>query len=595
MAGIIQRLMQATGKSSDEILELLGKKAATTGDDISEQAALANLRKEASDAAVPMGSGKNLEALQQAETGIAESGAAKLDELQKGAGNAPFIDSERNVNAQDLGLSFGDAPAKKYPMPDNSGIKASKAAAPSLATSADELAGSVPLEEKKKMSLKQIAAMMGLTMGGGAMMMGGDEQPPMTPQQLAKQSTPTAAPVPDKGMESSIASTIKASMTGQGAAPTEQAPSESEPDLAPIENKRNFEQEVIAGQRASGENTMYANLARAAQQAGAGIGSLGAGSQVKNDYSGIDSLIASAGQPSKDVTARHGAMKEQQSYDKAQDEINDEKALSDPNSNISKTTVAQLAKYGINVKTAKEAKQMNPQIFNLLLQDRAAANAKETAKMTLEASSNKQSKTLDEKQRKFAQGLRKEATTGVLGKQYATYSTGQRMQSSLEQFAANPSGYKDYATLMGGLKSLQGDESVVREAEVRLGINATSAINKAMNYLQSATNGKQLQPEQRKEMIDTIKILTEASRSQYMQSVAPILEQAEMEGIDPNIILSGSLSGAKAEAKSPESDKLTTEPVTGTVKVRRISDGITKEVPAASAAKMDKSKYEIIH
>ena len=64
MASILQLLAQKMGKSSDEVLEALGKKAATTGDEVSEAATMANLQREAADAVQPMGSGKNLDALQ---------------------------------------------------------------------------------------------------------------------------------------------------------------------------------------------------------------------------------------------------------------------------------------------------------------------------------------------------------------------------------------------------------------------------------------------------------------------------------------------------------------------------------------------------
>src|SRR5688500_8707734 len=55
-------------------------------------------------------------------------------------------------------------------------------------------------------------------------------------------------------------------------------------------------------------------------------------------------------------------------------------------------------------------------------------------------------------------------------------------------------------------------------------------------------NGKMLQPEQRQQMIDTIKILTDASQTQYMHAVQPIPEQADMEGVPHSMILSGALA-----------------------------------------------------
>jgi hypothetical protein len=432
--------------------------------------------------------------------------------------------------------------------------------------------------------LAKIAAALGLGGIGGAAMMGGDEPPqiPMAPQ--AKQAPP-GQPEPISPVQRAAGSAVLAPKPDDGLTPPDMAglPQEAAP-VAP--QGPDFVKMLEAAQAQSASERDDAGLLRAAEKIGAGA------SRTKAEHGSSDIKRAQAEQATTDAKALIGGHKEQQAFDASKDDLNDESKLRDPNSDISRTTKAQLAKYGINVKTAMEAKQLNPQIFNLLMADRAQASARDVAKLSAGAKGLKQEKDLDEKQRKFARDLRKEATTGVLGKQYATYSTGQRMASSLEQFAKDPSGYKDYATLMGGLKSLQGDESVVRESEIRLGMDATSAINKVSNYIQRAVSGKALQPEQRQEMIDTIKVLTDASKLQYMQSVQPILEQAEMEGIEPNLILSGSLGGAK-----PSEDKgLTTEtkPATGTVKVRRISDGMTKEMPAASASKMDKTKYEIL-
>jgi len=152
----------------------------------------------------------------------------------------------------------------------------------------------------------------------------------------------------------------------------------------------------------------------------------------------------------------------------------------------------------------------------------------------------------DLKDRTFLQGLRKEATGGAYGKMFTNYNTAKRMQTSLNQFAQNPSGYSDYATLMGGLKALQGDESVVKEAEIRLGMGATSLVNKAMNYAQQAATGKSLQPSQRAEMVRVINILADTAKNQYVQAVEPLILQAKQEGYDPKYILGEELRSSGA-------------------------------------------------
>lgn len=389
----------------------------------------------------------------------------------------------------------------------------------------------------------------------GGIMGGGDEPPVQIP--FAKEAGPESIPQHIKAIaQEEKAKEAKISPIERKAS-VEKA-IEADQQMAKVEDgAQSYTDLMHSAQTASNQNTFYNNLLRAANQAGASIASLGAGSQVKADYTMPDALKSTAGQPVSDVKQLMETKSSEQKLKQAQAELADEDKLRDPNSMASQMTRQVLARHGLKVSTAKEARDAGINVQNILLQEMAHKNALSVAQLAKESRQLQKEKDLNEKQRKFAQGLRKEATSGVLGKQYATYVTGQRMASSLEQFAQNPSGYKDYATLMGGLKSLQGDESVVREAEVRLGMSATSAIDAALNHLQKAMTGKMLQPEQRAEMINTIKILTDASRQQYMQSVQPILEQAEMEGIDPSMILSGSLAGAKPQ----ESQGLTTKTV----------------------------------
>lgn len=139
---------------------------------------------------------------------------------------------------------------------------------------------------------------------------------------------------------------------------------------------------------------------------------------------------------------------------------------------------------------------------------------------------------LDEKQKSKIKALRGELTHGpVVAQAYNNYLLAKRGTEIMNEFKKDPSGYSDYGTLMLGLKSLQGDNSVVRESEIYLGKNATSTINKAINFAQQAANGKSLQPSQREEMIKTMGILTKASRKIYADVTRPIYEQAKSEGL----------------------------------------------------------------
>jgi hypothetical protein len=150
---------------------------------------------------------------------------------------------------------------------------------------------------------------------------------------------------------------------------------------------------------------------------------------------------------------------------------------------------------------------------NTALQERLAATEK--------------SSKLSEKKEEQTMSLRKEATSGQLGKLYEKYKINAAGKANLDAFHADPSGYSDYGSLMQSLKTLQNDSSVVREAEMRLGQNATSLINKVKNAIQNAATGKSLQPEQRKEISKVMDIMFEVNEDLYINAVKPIYKQAK--------------------------------------------------------------------
>jgi hypothetical protein len=395
--------------------------------------------------------------------------------------------------------------------------------------------------------LKKYAKGAGAVGAGAAAysMMGEDEpsvQVPLAPVEPIKAESPKT---PEE-IKKEAKKTVRTEPPKQDGLDFDALSKKFDEEMAKLPKDQEPDEFDIASRRAN-DNMLMAMLGKSATQIGGGIASLGAGSQVKIDSSGFDDLAKIADRPLTEL-------QEKQKFDRAKAELDDDKAMRDPNSEISKLVSGLAVKTGL-VKPGQQVSAMSLKnsgvnLGNLLATMEAAKARKEAAALAKDAKLAQKEEKLSEAQKKFTQGLRKEATSGVLGKQYATFATGQRMAGSLEKFAQDPSGYKDYASLMGGLKALQGDESVVREAEVRMGVSSTSAINAALNHLDRLRSGKTLQPEQRKQMIDTIKILTDASRQQYMYSVQPILEQARMEGIDPELILSGSLSPASGQAES---------------------------------------------
>lgn len=161
----------------------------------------------------------------------------------------------------------------------------------------------------------------------------------------------------------------------------------------------------------------------------------------------------------------------------------------------------------------------------------------------------KESGQLNEKQSKRVQDLRKEAQNKDSYKSALTASRGLGIS---KKFAQDPDGFTDYGSLMAALKSLQGDQSVIREAELKQGINATSMINKAMNTVQMALTGQKLQPDQRQEIINAIRKIAGVSIDMYKEDVAPIFNQVKDEGLPMNHVFSDVDAMFKKYADIPE-------------------------------------------
>jgi phage terminase small subunit len=94
--------------------------------------------------------------------------------------------------------------------------------------------------------------------------------------------------------------------------------------------------------------------------------------------------------------------------------------------------------------------------------------------------------------------------------------------------------------------------------------------------------GKQLQPEQRDQMIKAVQILSQTAKRQYRETVRPIHEQAQIEGIDPNLIFrKGIMDESQDQQRQPQ----------GKVAMSN-KDGVTKWIPADKVEEARKFGFE---
>jgi len=545
---------------------------------------LRSLKGETDDAVTKLGSGKNLEALKRASEDIA-------DQSRK-----PFPPAyPKTITPDDLaqkpGFKLEGQPftTEAVMVPEGTGVPAlrrqtlpqviettatkvddvtplmSKQQPKSLGETADALKGALDDALNPGMSLKKKLGIGagGLAAGAGVLSMGDDEEPQKT--------TPVAQPrerEEKQDDEVKVESKSKPILAeGDQEKIIEIGRKASESPGSVTDEETDYLKMLMSAQQSDNQLRFVNNLLRAGTTIGAAIAG------VKPDYSGVDAL-------EKQISGT-SQVKDLMKTEAAQRQLDDEKALRDPNSSVSKNLRDLLVKAGYptdkNI-SAKNLKDMGVNIYNLLGQRQAAeiaANARTEARGLNE----------DDRQKRFVQSLRKELVTGAIGKQYSNYLQSERIGSALVKFRENPSGYKDYATLMGGLKALQGDESVVREAEVRMGRQAASLIDTAINSVEKLRTGKMLTDRQRGQMIETIQILSDIGRESFLNSAAPILEQADREGIDKGLILPTSLMSEK-KTDIPEKSKM--------VRVQRLSDGLIKVVPKTATGNLDSKKYKIL-
>lgn len=150
------------------------------------------------------------------------------------------------------------------------------------------------------------------------------------------------------------------------------------------------------------------------------------------------------------------------------------------------------------------------------------------AQQKLAASGRPQQDKLSKQKADRIENIRKEVQGSSA---YTNIQTAERGLGIVKQFAEDPNGFTDYGTLMLALKSLQGDQSVIRQVELNEGKAATSLINKALNWVDQAIVGTSLQPEQRGQIVEAIAILGRGANASYMKFTAPHRAQVAAMGL----------------------------------------------------------------
>lgn len=152
----------------------------------------------------------------------------------------------------------------------------------------------------------------------------------------------------------------------------------------------------------------------------------------------------------------------------------------------------------------------------------------------------------------------------------------------------NPSGYKELSAFFANMKATQGDDSVIREAGMRLGLSIGSLAQKAKRAFISALTGQLMTPEQRKLLLDNAKMLETSNYLNYKTASEGLKEQVDRLEKEKPGITKEIFGDSFIERQQP-----TSSDVSATVRLRRKKDGKENNFPSYVAEQFLKSgEYE---
>ena len=263
----------------------------------------------------------------------------------------------------------------------------------------------------------------------------------------------------------------------------------------------------------------------------------------------------------------------------------------DPNSTASQAMRSMALKlgfkFGDNVSAADIKKQIPQMTLFKTAEDNRAARQHD---LNIRRSDQEKAK-IEKNEAKIEsriQDLRKELNTGKLGEAKASWLQAKRGVQIIQDMSNNPSGYKELSAFFANMKATQGDDSVIREAEMRLGLSIGSLAQKAKRAFISALTGQLMTPEQRKLLLDNAKMLETSNYLNYKTASEGLKEQVDRLEKEKPGITKEIFGDSFIERQQP-----TSSDVSATVRLRRKKDGKENNVPSYVAEQFLKSgEYE---
>lgn len=548
------------------------------------------MKGEADDAAVKLGTGKNLEALKKASEDIAEKARISQppaypktmvqDDLAKSQGfkleGSPYskegvIVPEGTgvpaIRTQTLPQKFGsvadDAIETTTTKVDDIPQTLIKPEAKTLAQKINNWRESVDnvlypgMSEGQKLAIKTTGA---LATGAGLMSLyGGDDE------QTAKQLQQALTPPPKKAIPSISSPEQKKEEKQSGKVLEKKTPNATEEDKDKLlkigeklaESPKSVTQEdidYIKMLKNAQESDTQATFINDLLRAGITIGSSIAG--VKPDYSGVEALQKQVGKASQ--------VKELMKTDAAQRELNDEKAMRDPNSEISKQLRSIMAKAGFDFPetvSGKNLKDVGINPYNILTQkmqqDSQERIAKIRADEVAEANTDKQDSKVRNEITSMVNNLSK-------GKDLERFNNAKEAMDALDLAIETKDKTAIGSAFMKFAKEAQGDISVVRDGDMRIlagGYNFLSP-EQMITKLAAKAQGGDFNKTELEQMKRVVQQGIEARKKRLQQQASPIFSRIDKYKMDESIFIDPSLARELRSNTEKSTQQPASEPVT---------------------------------
>jgi hypothetical protein len=444
---------------------------------------------------------------------------------------------------------------------------ASKAPAKSLAETAESLKGSIDDVLNPGMSKSQKlmvgGGLLGLGAAGLSMLPEENAQAPLIPDEkpIPKVETPEEAPKMTEEVDSEPDKKAVTDMLNKAAeAPKPQKEEQKE------EAELDLMKALIEAQKADNQSQFLNDLLRVGIQAGSAI------SGTTPDYE-VANALAKGSRSVAGVQQLAEMRATENKLERAKRELEDDKKMRDPNSELSKQLRAILVKagYPVNEKvSAQNIKDMGVNAYNLLSQ-KQVIDSRQKADLLRD----------QKNQQAFIDGARK-----TLLKPFQEFQKVDTAFQSVEQFANNkPSGSKDVAMLYNFIKTLDPG-SVVREGEITLSQRGMSLFEDLGVKAKRITSGQLLSDDFRRGILEIGRQQRDLAEKNYREIAQPFITNAASMGMGENEMNKFDYMSAKKETKQEAKPE--------TVRVQRLSDGAVRLVPRSSTVNMDKNKYKIL-